>query len=147
MAQTDVVSRPVPLCREPAANTSYRITGKPEVNFPFADRSEVDGEKRVIGTDLAASVGSACSLVPRCEAFWRTISLEENTSMMPMSTAKVRLLQFKYHSDMASVLITTFKIFTRVSPDNSLERLTECSVGLVTDRPGDVYELFVTLLE
>ena len=47
---------------------------------------------------------------------------------------------------MASVLITTFEIFTRVSLDNSLERLTECSVGKVTDRPSDVYELLVTLL-
>ena len=41
---------------------------------------------------------------------------------------------------------TTFEVFTRVGPDNSLERLTERSVGLVTDRPSDVYELFVTLL-
>lgn len=48
---------------------------------------------------------------------------------------------------MGSVLITTFEVFTRVGPDNSLERLTECSVGLVTDRSGDVYELLVTLLE
>ena len=39
---------------------------------------------------------------------------------------------------------TTFEVFTRVSPDNSLERLTERSVGLVTDRPSNVYELFVT---
>ncbi len=42
---------------------------------------------------------------------------------------------------------TTFEVFTRVGPDNSLERLTECSVGLVTDRPSNVYELLVTLLE
>ena len=42
---------------------------------------------------------------------------------------------------------TTFEVFTRVDPDNSLERLAERGVGLVTDRPGDVYELFVTLLE
>ena len=42
---------------------------------------------------------------------------------------------------------TTFEVFTRVGPDNSLERLTERSVGLVTDRPGNVYELFVTLFE
>ena len=40
---------------------------------------------------------------------------------------------------------TTFEVFTRVGPDNSLERLTERSVGLVTDQPSDVYELFVTL--
>src|SRR5580704_7066230 len=41
---------------------------------------------------------------------------------------------------------TTFAAFTRASPDNSLERLTERSVGLVTDRPSNVYELFVTPL-
>ena len=41
----------------------------------------------------------------------------------------------------------TFEVFTRVGTDNSLERLTERSVGLVTDRPGDVYKFFVTLLE
>jgi hypothetical protein len=37
-----------------------------------------------------------------------------------------------------------FDVFTRVGPDNSLECLAERSVGLVTDRPSDVYELFVT---
>jgi len=42
---------------------------------------------------------------------------------------------------------TTFEVFTRVGPNNSLERLTERGVGLVTDQPGDIYELFVTLLE
>jgi hypothetical protein len=42
---------------------------------------------------------------------------------------------------------TTFEKSTRVGPDNSLERLTERSVGLVTDRPSDVYELFVMLFE
>ena len=41
---------------------------------------------------------------------------------------------------------TTSEVFTRAGPDHSLERLTERSVGLVTDRPGDVYELFVSLL-
>jgi hypothetical protein len=50
------------------------------------------------------------------------------------------------HSGMTVAFKTTFEVFTRVGPNNSLERLTECSVGLVTDRPSDVYELFVTLL-
>jgi hypothetical protein len=50
------------------------------------------------------------------------------------------------HSGMTLAFKTTFEVFTRVSPDNSLERLTERSVGLVTDRPSDVYELLVTLL-
>ena len=67
---------------------------------------------------------------------------------MPRPAAKVRILHFKHlhHSDMASVLIATFEIFTRVSPNNSFERLAESGVRLVTDRPSDVYELFVTLL-
>ena len=42
---------------------------------------------------------------------------------------------------------TTLEVFTRVGPDNSLERLTERSVGLVTDRLSDVYELLVALFE
>jgi hypothetical protein len=50
------------------------------------------------------------------------------------------------HSGMTVAFKTTFEVFTRVGPDNSLERLTESSVGLVTDRPSDVYELLVTLL-
>ena len=47
----------------------------------------------------------------------------------------------------AMVYETTFEVFTRIRPDNSLERLTERSVGLVTDRPSDVYKLFVTLFK
>jgi hypothetical protein len=50
-------------------------------------------------------------------------------------------------SGMTLVFKTTFEVFTRVSPDHSLERLTECSVRLVTDRPGNVDELFVALFE
>ena len=42
---------------------------------------------------------------------------------------------------------TTFYVFTGVGPDNSLERFTERSVGLVTDQPRDIYELFVALFE
>jgi len=48
---------------------------------------------------------------------------------------------------MTLVSKTTFEVFTRASPDNSLERLTESSVGFVTDRPSHVYELLVTLLQ
>jgi len=51
------------------------------------------------------------------------------------------------HSGITVAFKTTFEVFTRVGPDNSLERLTERSVGLVTDRPGNVYELFVTRFE
>jgi hypothetical protein len=46
---------------------------------------------------------------------------------------------------MTPVLMTTLEIFTRVGPDNSLERFTERSAGFVADRPSNVYELFVML--
>src|ERR1700726_1672911 len=51
--------------------------------------------------------------------------------------AKVRILRFQNlrHSGMTVAFQATFEVFTRVGPDNSLERLTERSVGLVTDRP------------
>jgi hypothetical protein len=39
------------------------------------------------------------------------------------------------------------EVFTRVGPDDSLERLTESSVGLVTNRPSNINQLFVTLFE
>lgn len=55
-------------------------------------------------------------------------------------------LRILSHFGITPVFKTTFEVFTRVGADNSLERLTERSVGLVTDRPSDVYELFVTLL-
>jgi hypothetical protein len=51
------------------------------------------------------------------------------------------------HSGITPAFETAFEIFTRVGPDNSLERLTERGVGLVTDRPRNVNELFVTLFE
>jgi len=51
------------------------------------------------------------------------------------------------HSGMTVAFKTRFEVFTRVGPDNALERLAERSVGLVTDQPGNVDELFVTLLE
>ena len=41
---------------------------------------------------------------------------------------------------------TTFEVLARIRSDNSLERLTERSIGLITDCPSHVYELFVTLL-
>jgi hypothetical protein len=50
------------------------------------------------------------------------------------------------HSGITLIFKSTFEILTRAGPDNSLERLTERSVGLVTNRPRNVYELFVTLL-
>ena len=50
-------------------------------------------------------------------------------------------------SGMTVAFKTTFEVFTRVGPDNSLESLAERSVGLVTDQQSDVYELLVTPFE
>ena len=44
------------------------------------------------------------------------------------------------------IALTGTEIITRVGSDNPLERLTECSIGLVADRPRYLYELLVTLL-
>jgi len=48
------------------------------------------------------------------------------------------------HSGITLVFKTTSEVFTRISPDNSLKRLTKCGVGPVTDQPSDFWELFVT---
>jgi hypothetical protein len=48
---------------------------------------------------------------------------------------------------MAEAFRTTFEVIPRVGPDNSLERLTERSVGRIAHRPGDVDELFVALFK
>jgi hypothetical protein len=67
-------------------------------------------------------------------------------SMACISRGKCWISKILRHSGITVACKTTFEVFTRVGPDNSLERLTERSVGLVTDQPGDIYELFVTLL-
>jgi len=103
------------------------------------------------GTDLGLLrlVRFAWSPVPRCEAFGAPISLEKHTSVMPRPAAEVRILCFRNLPAIPALSVafkTTFEVSTRAGPDNSLERFTERSVGLVTDRPSDVYELLVTLL-
>jgi len=97
----------------------------------------------------SASVGSAAwSPVPKCEApghpfQWKN-ALPWRLDPPPKSESSASKI-FR-HSGMTVVFKTTFEVFTRVGPDNSLERLTERSVGLVTDQPSDIYELFVALL-
>ena len=49
-------------------------------------------------------------------------------------------------SGIAVAFNTPLEVFTRVGPYYSFERLTECGVGLVTDRPGDIYQLLIALL-
>ena len=92
------------------------------------------------------------SPVPKCEAVKNVLALDSEAHGAPISVEE--------HTSMAAGPLQnpsvvpalpwssnlTFEVFARVSPDNSLKRLTECSVGLVPDRPSDVYELFVTLL-
>jgi hypothetical protein len=51
------------------------------------------------------------------------------------------------HSGLTADFRSTFDVFPSVGSNNSLESLTERSVGLVADQPSDVYELLVTLLE
>ena len=42
---------------------------------------------------------------------------------------------------------TTFEVFTRVRPYYPFERFTERSVRLITNQPGDIYELLVAPFE
>jgi hypothetical protein len=103
------------------------------------------------GTDrgLLRSVLGLRSPVPRCKASGASISVEEPTSMAPKAPppkSESSASKSFRHSGMTAAFKTMFDVFTSVGPDNSLERLTERSVGLVTDQPSDIYELFVTLL-
>jgi hypothetical protein len=103
------------------------------------------------GTDrgLLRSVLGPWSPVLKCEAPGAPISVEQHTSLVteaPPPTSESSASKIFRHSGMTLAFKTTFEVFTRVGPDNSLECLAEGSVGLVTDRPSDVYELFVTLL-
>src|SRR3977135_2198915 len=93
------------------------------------------------GTDrgLLRSVLGPWSPVPKCEAPGAPISVEEHTSMAPGPRRQRQNPQLQKSSAVPALpwpSNTTFEVFTRVSPDNSLERLTERSVGLVTDRPS-----------
>ena len=106
---------------------------------------------RVYRTDrgLLGSVLGPWSSVPKCKAPGAPISVEEHTSVAPRPRppkSESSASKIFRHSGMTVAFKTTLEVFTRVGPDNSLERLTERSVGLVTDQPGDVYELLVTLL-
>ena len=48
---------------------------------------------------------------------------------------------------MTATFTSTSYVFPSVGPDYSFERLTERSVGLVTDQPSNIDELLVTLFE
>ena len=78
---------------------------------------------------------------PACDAD-STISKSHSSQNRAHSTS----LRASFEWATLMVFKTTFEVFTRVGPDDSLKRFTERSVGLVADRPSNVYELFVTLL-
>jgi hypothetical protein len=81
----------------------------------------------------------------RAHAFQWTNTLAGTRAPPPKSESSTsRIVR---HSGTTVAFKTTLEVFTRVGAGNSLERLTERSVGLVTDRPGDVYELLITLLQ
>ena len=81
----------------------------------------------------SASVGSG-SVVSRFQVRGTHFQWKNALPWHLGSAAKVRFLRLKNLPPFRHYLVfkTTFEVFTRVSPDNSLERLTERSVGLVT---------------
>lgn len=90
-------------------------------------------------TELAATRRSGCVTRPDI-ALRASRDMRRDAILGPN-----RILRFK-KLPRFRVFQSTFEVFTRTGADNSLERFTERSVGLVTDRSGDIDELFVTLL-
>ncbi len=89
---------------------------------------------------------SALSSVEEFRTIWPGVGIQR-FNFQPAPTRELNGDQpVSRNSGITLIFKTTLEVFTGVSPDNSLERLTERSVGLVTDRPSDVDELFVTLL-
>ena len=127
------------ICPEPGGfRITLRLRGKAAI---YSNRGEHRWAQRcatgISGNNSAGSLGAAL------ETAW-----EPRYPWLPAPPPKSESSASKIfrHSGMTLVFKTTFEVFTRVGPDNSLERLTERSVGLVTDRPSDVYELSVTPL-
>ena len=116
----------------------------------FVRRGSPDRNLTLTGIDrgLLRSVLGPWTPVPKCEApgapfigrthFHGTQARHQSQNPPLQKSSAIPALSVAFK--------TTFEVSTRVGPDNSLERFTERSVGLVTDRPSDVYELLVTLL-
>ena len=105
--------------------------------------------------DLSKIAGSLATATRRRGMFPERIGLLTGSSTFALyATDAIGSLKsessaskiFRYFG-LTAAIKTTSQIFTRVGPDNSLERLAERSVGFVTDRPSNVDELFVTLFE
>src|ERR1700733_12926488 len=92
------------------------------------------------GTDrgLLRSVLDPRSPVPKCEAPGASISVEEHTSMARRQSQNPPLQKSSAIPALPWPSRATFEVFTRAGADNSLEGLTERSVGLVTDQPSNV---------
>ena len=98
----------------------------------------------------SASVGSLRGfLFPDARRLEHRSHWKNTLQWHPGPATKVRIPASKSfrHSGITAAFKTTFDVFTSVGPDNTFERLTERSVGLVADQPSDIYELLVTLLE
>ncbi len=93
-------------------------------------------------TELDGGGGSDRTISPELERWYA-----ERAKSHTVEVAGASHLKIFRHSGTTVAFKTTFEVFTSIGPDNPLERLTERSVGLVTDQPSDVYELFVTPIE
>ena len=113
-------------------------------------RGSPDRDLSFTGTDrgLLRLVLGPWSPVPKCEALGAHFSgrTHFHGTQAPPPKSESSASKILRHSGTTVAFKPTFEVFTRVGPDNSLECLTECSVGLVTDRPSNVDELCVTLL-
>src|ERR1700733_5570179 len=80
-----------------------------------------------------------------CDRHFMSCRRDRGWRKLPEPSALPGLIVVR-HSGMTLAFKTTFEVFPGVGPDNSLERLTERSVGLVTDQPSNVDELLLPLL-
>jgi len=99
----------------------------------FLDSSAFTGTDR----GLLRSVLGPRSPVPKCEAPGHPFRGRTHFHGAPPKSESSASKIFR-HSGITLAFKTTFEVFTRAGPNNSLEGLTERSVGLVTDQPSNV---------
>ena len=119
-----------------------------EHGLPSQTTPDQSTQARLPGVIVVCSVGFGSVVsVSKCEASGAPISVEELPwHRAPQPKSESSASRIFCHSDITVAFKAKFEVFTRVGPDNSLERLTERSVGRVTDRRSNVYEFLVTLL-
>jgi hypothetical protein len=114
------------MVRDSTHHTSLPVGDDP-LEAPLPDASAFTGTNR----GLFRSVLGPWSPVPKCEAPGAPNSVEEHTSMAPRPHRQSQNPPLQKSSAIPVLTVafkTTFEVFTRVGPDNSLERLTEGSV-------------------